>query len=140
MAEVLGRLGTERAWVVQGTTGSTRSRRPGRRYVAELRDGQACAASRSTPEAAGLPRASARDLKGGDPARERRGAPAPSWTGRAAPIRDIVLLNAAAALIVAGKASDLRDGAALAAAAIDSGAARASARRSSSASPTRQAA
>jgi anthranilate phosphoribosyltransferase len=121
VAEVLAKLGSERAWVVHGdgldeitTTGTTE--------VAELRDGKV-ATFTVAPEDAGLPRARLDDLKGGDPATN-----AASLTvlleGRRGPLRDVVLLNSAAALIVAGRARDLRQGVDQAADAIDNGAAR----------------
>ena len=72
------------------------------------------------PRDAGLPSASLEAMHGGDPqvnaaiARE-------VLSGVSGPRRDVVLLNAAAALVVAGRASDLRDGVRLAAAAIDDG-------------------
>ena len=121
IAEVLAKLGSERAWVVHGdgldeltTTGTT--------LVAELKDGKV-ASFEVTPEDAGLPRATLDDIKGGDPA-----ANAAQLTllldGRRGPLRDIVLLNSAAALIVAGRARDLRRGVDQAAEAIDEGKAR----------------
>ncbi|HYA81472.1 MAG TPA: anthranilate phosphoribosyltransferase, partial [Methylocystis sp.] len=74
------------------------------------------------PEDAGLPRAKAEDLKGGDPAHNAR-ALRQALAGEHGAYRDIAVLNAAAALVVADKARDLREGAALAAAALDRGAA-----------------
>jgi anthranilate phosphoribosyltransferase len=121
VAEVLGKLGSERAWVVHGdgfdeltTTGTTE--------VAELRDGKVSTFA-VTPEDAGLPRARRDDLKGADPA-TNAARMVDLLDGRSGPLRDVVLLNAAAALIVAGRARDLRDGVAQAAKAIDSGAAK----------------
>ena len=122
MAEVLGALGSERAWIVHGegldeltTTGETQ--------VAELKDRQVTTFT-VTPEDAGLPRASIEDLRGGD-AEENARALEALLDGAPGPYRDIVLLNAAAALLVAGKADDLRAGAELAAAVIDDGRAKA---------------
>jgi anthranilate phosphoribosyltransferase len=121
VAEVLGNLGSERAWVVHGS-GLDELTTTGPSMVAELKDG-CVTCFEVTPEDAGLPRASLDELKGGDP-----GANAAKLTvlfdGRRGPLRDIVLLNAAAALIVAGRARDLRHGVDQAASAIDSGAAR----------------
>jgi anthranilate phosphoribosyltransferase len=121
IAEVLGKLGSERAWVVHGdgfdeitTTGTT--------DVAELRDGKVTT-FQVTPEQAGLPRATRDDLKGADPA-SNAARMVVMLDGRPGPLRDIVLLNAGAALIVAGRARDLRDGVAQAAKAVDSGAAK----------------
>jgi len=76
-----------------------------------------------TPEEAGLPRASLAALKGGDPMHNAdaiRGV----LTGQRNAFRDIVVLNSAAALMVAGKAQDLKQGAEMATAAIDGGKAR----------------
>ena len=74
------------------------------------------------PEDAGLSRAKLADLKGGD-AKANAEAIRVVLQGEPGPFRDIVLLNAAAALIVAGKAANLADGVERAARAIDSGAA-----------------
>jgi anthranilate phosphoribosyltransferase len=74
------------------------------------------------PEDAGLARAPAEAIRGGEPA-ENAAALLALLEGAPGAYRDIVLLNAAAALIVAGRATDLRQGAAQAARAIDSGAA-----------------
>jgi anthranilate phosphoribosyltransferase len=118
LALVLRDLGSERALVVHGdgldeitTTGET--------LAAELRDG-AVRVRRLTPEEAGLPRAERRALLGGDVERNVAIARAVLDGGRG-PQRDIVLLNAAAALYVAGLVEDLKEGVAAAAAAIDTG-------------------
>ncbi|HZZ34706.1 MAG TPA: anthranilate phosphoribosyltransferase [Caulobacteraceae bacterium] len=121
LARVLGALGAERAWVVHGegldemtTTGTT--------DVAEWREGQV-RLFKVTPEAVGLPRASIEDLRGGDPA-ENAEALRGLLSGATGPYRDVVLLNAAAAFLVADKVETLREGVEMAAASIDSGAAR----------------
>jgi anthranilate phosphoribosyltransferase len=121
IAEVLGKLGSERAWVVHGdgldeitTTGAT--------HVAELNLGRV-STFEIVPEDADLPRARLGDIRGADPASNAARMIA-TLDGTAGPVRDIVLLNAAAALIVAGRAATLREGAALAAQALDRGAAR----------------
>ena len=120
MAEVLGRLGAERAWVVHGS-GLDEMTTAGVTEIAEYHDG-AVRRFTVTPEEAGLKRAALDDLKGGEPAhnaalmRELLG-------GAPGPLRDIVLLNSGAALVVAGKAADLAGGMALAAQSIDSGSA-----------------
>jgi anthranilate phosphoribosyltransferase len=118
LVEVLGRLGATRAWTVHGqgldeltTTGSTE--------VAEWRDG-AVRRFVVTPEDAGLPRASIETLRGGD-AETHAIALRALLDGAAGPYRDVVLLNAAAALVVGDRAADLAEGAELAAAAIDEG-------------------
>jgi anthranilate phosphoribosyltransferase len=122
LAHVLKGLGTEAAWVVHGdgldeltTAGPTR--------VAELRDGKVRSFELS-PEDAGLPRAAAADLKGGDAVRNAEALRA-VLDGVKGPYRDIVLLNAGAAILVAGKADSLKGGIAAAEASIDSGKARA---------------
>jgi anthranilate phosphoribosyltransferase len=121
LAEVLGRLGAERAWVVHGSDGLDELTTTGSSVVAEIRDG-VVSTFEVSPEEAGLARAKPEDLKGGD-AHANAGALRAVLGGAEGPYRDIVVLNAAAALVVAGKAPDLRAGAAMAAAAIDGGAA-----------------
>ena len=118
LARVLGALGTERAWVVHGegldemtTTGVTQ--------VAEWRDG-GVRLFNVTPEAVGLPRAASADLAGGAPPANAE-AIRRLLTGETGPYRDIVLLNVAAALLVAERVETLRDGVDVAAASIDEG-------------------
>jgi len=122
MAETLQRLGSEHVWVVHGSDGLDEITTTGPTHVAELKDGR-IATFDVTPEDAGLPRARPEDLKGADAATNAVAVNA-LLDGHPGPYRDIVLLNAAAALIVAGKAANLKDGARLGAAAIDSGRAR----------------
>ncbi|GMV63075.1 MAG: anthranilate phosphoribosyltransferase [Parvibaculum sp.] len=122
-AEALRNLGSDSAWVVHGSDGMDEITTTGPSTVAELKDG-AIRVFEVTPEDAGLPRASAEDLKGGNPA-ENAAAIRRLFDGEAGAYRDIVLLNTAAALIVSGKASSLKDGAVAAARIIDSGAAKA---------------
>ncbi len=122
MAEVLGNLGSERVWVVHGADGMDELTTTGVTYVAELHNGSV-RAFEVTPEDAGLARAEPADLLGADPETNARALTA-VLGGEAGPFRDIVLFNAAAALIVAGKADGLTDGVAMAAQAIDTGAAR----------------
>jgi anthranilate phosphoribosyltransferase len=122
LAHVLNNLGHERAWVVHGHDGLDELSTTGPSHVAEVRNG-AVRTFEVTPEDAGLPRASLDDLRGGDAARNAeviRGL----LDGERGPFRDIVVLAAAAAMIVADRAQDLRAGAALAAEAIDTGRAR----------------
>ena len=121
IAEVLGKLGSERAWVVHGD-GLDELTTTGVSFVAELKDGKV-EAFEVTPEDAGLKRTSLAALKGGEPAENAAKLHA-LLEGEEGALRDIVLLNAAAALIIAGKAPDLRAGVALAAKAIQSGAAK----------------
>jgi anthranilate phosphoribosyltransferase len=119
VAATLGNLGSTRAWVVHGSDGTDEITTTGPTAVAELRDGTV-RRFEVTPEDAGLRRASLAELKGGTPA-ENAAAIMALLGGKAGAFRDIVLLNAAAALIVAGKVETLRDGAELAAAALDEG-------------------
>ncbi len=123
LAEVLGKLGAERAWVVHGSDGIDELTTTGPSYVAEWKDGKVTTFE-VTPEEAGLPRATAADLKGGDPATNALAVNA-LLDGHPGAYRDIVLYNSAAALLVAGKAATLRAGVQMAAAAIASGKARA---------------
>lgn len=123
LALVLGRLGAERAWVVHGSDGLDELTTTGPSKVAELKNG-AVSLFEITPEEAGLPRARAQDLKGGD-AEANAAALRGVLEGKPGAYRDIVLLNTAAALMVADKAGSLKDGVAIAAKAIDSGAAEA---------------
>ncbi len=121
MAEVLGRLGAERAWVVHGD-GLDELSTAGPTLVASLENGEV-ETFEITAADAGLPAARLEDIKGGDPshnARLMRGL----LDGAGGPLRDVVLLNSAAALVIAGRAAALAEGVALAARSIDSGAAR----------------
>ena len=122
VAEVLGALGAEKAWVVHGA-GMDEITTAGESSVAEWKAGRVSLFT-VTPEAVGLPRARIEDLKGGDPA-FNAAALTRLLAGETGPYRDIVLLNAAAALLVADKAETLKDGIALAAASIDEGRAKA---------------
>jgi anthranilate phosphoribosyltransferase len=122
IAHVLGQLGAERAWVVHGADGLDELSTTGPSDVAELRDGRV-RTFQVSPEQAGLPRARRDDLKGGD-ATTNADALRALLDGVRGPYRDIVVLNAAAALIVAGRVDDLEAGAARATEAIDSGAAK----------------
>ena len=118
---MLGRLGAERAWVVHGSDGLDELTTTGVSHVAEWRDG-AVRRFEITPESAGLPRSDMADLKGGDAAANAIALRA-LLQGHRSAYRDIVLLNAAAALVVSDKADDLKSGVILAARAIDDGAA-----------------
>ncbi|WP_334146315.1 anthranilate phosphoribosyltransferase [Hyphomicrobium sp.] len=119
VAEVLRALGSERAWVVHGYDGLDELSTTGPTAVACL-DGGTITTFEVTPEDAGLERVTLSELKGGDGARNAE-ALKDLLAGALGPYRDIVLLNAAAALIVAGRAESLREGAALAEEAIASG-------------------
>jgi anthranilate phosphoribosyltransferase len=122
LAQVLGALGSERAWVVHGggldemsTTGET--------SVAEYREGQVRLFT-VTPEAVGLPRAALAELTGGTPA-ENAVALRDLLKGKPGPYRDIVLLNSAASFLVGEVVETLREGVELAAKVIDDGRAQA---------------
>jgi anthranilate phosphoribosyltransferase len=121
MAEVLGRLGAERAWVVHGS-GLDELTTAGVTTVAEFKDGRVTSFE-VTPEEAGLSRVSLDALKGGEPA-HNAALMRDLLGGARGALRDIVLLNSAAALVVAGRVEDLRAGVAIAARSLDSGAAR----------------
>ena len=121
LAEVLRNLGSEHVWVVHGSDGLDELTTTGPTFVAELKSG-AVDAFEVTPEDAGLPQAAPEDLLGGD-ADANAEAIREVLAGTPSPFRDIVVLNAAAALIVAGKAATVLEGAQLAAQVIDSGAA-----------------
>jgi len=123
LAEVLGRLGSTRAWVVHGADGLDEITTTTTTHVAELNNGKV-ETFEISPEVAGLPFARADDLKGGD-AEQNAAALTAVLQGEPSAFRDIVLLNTAAALVVAERADDLRQGVAMAAEAIDSGAAKA---------------
>lgn len=121
LAKVLRNLGSERVWLVHGADGLDEITTTAATEVVELNDGQIRTFTIS-PEDAGLPRAAPADLKGGDPAHNAEALRA-VLSGARNPYRDIAVLNAAAALVVAGHAADLREGATLAALALDAGAA-----------------
>jgi anthranilate phosphoribosyltransferase len=123
LARVLGNVGTERAWVVHGSDGLDELTTTGASYVAEINGGQVRLFD-VTPEEAGLRRANPAALKGGDSQTNAEALRA-LLDGEAGAYRDIVLLNSAAALLIADKAGDLRSGAEMAAEAIDSGKAKA---------------
>jgi anthranilate phosphoribosyltransferase len=123
MAEVLGLLGAERAWVVHGGDGTDEISIAAPTEVAAWEDG-GLRRFTLTPEMAGLPRHPFAAIRGGTPA-ENADALRALLDGAAGAYRDAVLLNAAAALVIAGRARDLAEGAVRAAESIDSGAARA---------------
>ena len=123
MAHVLARLGTERAWVVHGADGLDELTTTSVSHVAALDAGKVSTFKVSAKNA-GLPEAKPEDLIGGD-ATENAAHLRTVLEGKPGPLRDIVLFNAAAALLVAGKAKTLREGVELAAQSIDSGKAQA---------------
>jgi anthranilate phosphoribosyltransferase len=122
IARALGALEAERAWSVHGS-GLDELTTTGPTEVAEWRNG-AVRLFTITPEAVGLPRASLADITGGEPA-FNAAALTRLLDGETGAYRDIVLLNAAAAFLVADKVETLGEGIEAAAASIDSGAAKA---------------
>ncbi len=119
MAQVLKNLGSESVWVVHGSDGLDEITTSGPTSVAALENGK-IRTFEITPEDAGLKRVKPEALRGGD-AEQNAKALLDVLKGKAGPFRDVSILNAAAALIVAGKAKDLKEGAGLAAKAIESG-------------------
>ncbi|MFN3970958.1 MAG: anthranilate phosphoribosyltransferase [Gemmobacter sp.] len=123
MAEVLALLGSEVAWIVHGADGTDEISIAGETWVAALERGLVRDFTLH-PEAAGLPVHPFEAILGGTPA-ENAAALRALLDGAPGAYRDAVLLNAAAALVVAGLAGDLPEGVARAATSIDSGAAKA---------------
>ena len=123
MAETLQQLGSERAWLVHGGDGTDELSISEVSQVAVLEGGR-IRGREVHPEDAGLPVHPFRDILGGTPEENGR-AFAALLAGEPGAYRDAVLLNAAAALLIADRVTDLREGARVAADAIDSGAARA---------------
>ncbi len=123
MTRVLGELGSRRVWTVHGSDGLDEITTTGPTAVVALEDG---AIRRFTldPRELGLRLAQPEELRGGDPA-HNAGALREVLDGARTPYRDIGILNAAAALMVAGRVDSLQDGVTRAAQAIDTGAARA---------------
>ena len=122
LARVLAELGTVRAFVVHGSDNLDEISNTGESRVSEVREGLVRTFA-VRPEDFGMPRAAIADLRGGD--REQnaqiiRGL----LDGEPGPRRDIVLMNAAAALVAGGRARELKEGVALAGQSIDAGAAR----------------
>ncbi|MEO6013811.1 MAG: anthranilate phosphoribosyltransferase [Devosia sp.] len=107
------------AWVVHGDSGLDELSTTGPSLVASIKDGS-LTSFEITPEDAGLQRSSLADLKGADPA-YNAGRLRSLLEGSKDPYRDVVLLNAAAAFIVAGRTDTLKTGADMAAREIDSG-------------------
>jgi anthranilate phosphoribosyltransferase len=121
LAEALSMLGLRRAFVVHGSDGLDEITITGPTRVAEVRDGQVHSYE-VTPEEFGLRRATLEDISGGD-ASQNADLIREILSGKKSARRNVVLLNAAAALVAAGRADHLRDALPLAANAIDSGAA-----------------
>jgi len=121
LAQVLKNLGAESIWVVHGSDGLDEITLTGPTFVAALEGGN-IRTFEVTPDDAGLPRANGDALKGGD-ADANAVALKGVLDGKPGAYRDVALLNAAAALIVGGRAKDLKEGVAIGAKALDSGAA-----------------
>jgi len=119
MAETLGLLGSEHAWLVHGSDGTDELTITGISWVASLEDGTVKEVELH-PEDAGLPVHPFEDILGGSP-EENADAFRALLDGTPSAYRDAVLLNAAAALVVADAVIDLREGVEVAAASIDSG-------------------
>src|ERR1043166_7262416 len=119
LAQVLCRLGSERAMVVHGSDGLDEITTAGPTSVASLENG-AVRTFEISPEDVGLPKADPKRLLGGD-AEANATALLSVLKGEKGAYRDVAMFNAAAALVVAGRAKDLPDGMALARTSIDSG-------------------
>lgn len=122
LARALSELGAKRVWLLHGSDGLDEATTTGPTHVVALEDG-AIRAFDIAPEDAGLPRATAQALVGGDPAHNASALRA-VLNGAKNAYRDIAVLNAGVALVVAERAADIREGATMAARALDSGAAR----------------
>ena len=123
LAHVLKNLGSEACWICHGEGGFDEIVPSGTTFISELKDGQ-IRSFEVTPEAAGLKRSSVEDLKGGDAAHNAEALKA-VLRGEPSAFADAATMTAGAALIVAGKANDLKSGVAKAGQALASGAAKA---------------
>ena len=121
LAQVLKNLGADKVWVVHGSDGLDEITLTGPTFVASLENGE-IRTFEVTPDDAGLGRVGGEALKGGD-ADANAIALASVLRGKPSAFRDVALLNAAAALIVAGRAKDLKEGVAIGVQSLDSGAA-----------------
>jgi len=119
LAEVLRKLGSYHVWVVHGSDGLDELTTTGPTFVAELKDGE-IREFEVHPKDVGLATTSLEDLKGGD-AEENAAAMRELFAGKPSAYRDIVLMNAGAALVVTGQADDLAHGVQTAVEVIDSG-------------------
>jgi anthranilate phosphoribosyltransferase len=122
LAHVLNNLGSERAWICHGEGGFDEVVPSGTTWIADLKHGKVTLAE-IKPEDVGIARSSAADLKGADAAHNAQ-ALRQVLEGKKNAFRDAAVMTSAAALLVAGKAKDLRDGVAQAQKAIDGGDAR----------------
>src|SRR6187431_2907532 len=121
LAQVLKNLGSDSVWVVHGSDGLDEITLTGPTSVAALENGT-IRTFEVTPEDAGLGRSGPGSLRGGD-ADANAAALRGVLEGKPSPYRDVALLNAAAALIVAGRAKDLKEGVAIGTKSLDGGAA-----------------
>jgi anthranilate phosphoribosyltransferase len=121
LAQVLKNLGSEAVWVVHGSDGLDEITLTGPTFVAAL-EGGAIRSFEVSPEDVGLKRVAGEALKGGNAAANAVALQS-VLDGKTSPYRDVALLNAAAALVVAGRAKDLKEGLTLGIQSIDSGAA-----------------
>ena len=119
MAQVLKNLGSECVWVAHGSDGLDEITISGPTYIAALEGGN-IRTFEITPEDIGLARTKPEALRGGD-AETNAAALLGVLKGKKGPFRDIALFNAAAALVVSGRAKDLKQGAAMAIKSLDSG-------------------
>ncbi len=120
LAQVLKNLGSERVWVVHGSDGLDEITTSGTTSVAALEEDGSLTSFEISPEEVGLPRVKPEYLRGGDAginAKALRGV----LQGTSSALRDVALFNAAAALLVAGKAKTLKEGLHLAIHSVDSG-------------------
>jgi len=119
LAQVLKNLGAEKIWVVHGSDGLDEITTSGPTSVTSLENGTVRSFEIS-PEDVGLARVKPEALRGGDAAANAK-AVQDVLEGKKTALRDVALFNAAAALVVAGKAADIKAGIGLAAQAVDSG-------------------
>jgi anthranilate phosphoribosyltransferase len=119
LAQVLKNLGAERVWVVHGSDGLDEITTSGPTAVAALENGKVHMFE-ITPESVGLKRVKPDVLKGAD-AKANAAALKAVLDGKDGPYRDVAVMNAGAALVIAGVANDLKEGVALAQSSIDSG-------------------
>ena len=120
MAETLGALGSERAWLVHGSDGTDELTITGVSWIAALEEDGQVREVELHPEDAGLPEHPFEAILGGTP-EENGVAFRALLNGEASAYRDAVLLNAAAAIVIAGKSDDLKEAVEMARASIDSG-------------------
>jgi anthranilate phosphoribosyltransferase len=121
LAQVLKNLGTKACWICYGEGGMDEIVPTGTTWISELKNGE-IRSFEITPEAAGLSRSKFEDLKGGDAAHNAE-ALRHVLAGKPSAFSDAAVMTAAAALVVAGKAQDIKSGVATARESLNSGAA-----------------